>query len=201
MLAGVNRMSDAGECVRCHARLPALAAFCNRCGITIERKSQVAVPNDLRTLADRHRQLVRVFLFFLLEQLLLVILRYFPVPEVAVVAAVMWVVLVVALMVSALSLAGALHFGVLISVLLTILCLVPLVNLFVVSWLARRAATELRLSGIRVGFFGAEKNALDIIAYEHRCRSCGYDLRGLTSLKCPECGVAFSAPLAASPIV
>lgn len=188
-------MSESGECLRCNARLPALAAFCNRCGFIVERKPHITVPHDLRTLADRHRFLMRVALLLLLEQFLLILQTQFPMPEVAIVAGVIWVILVIVLMASVLSLATALHFGVLVALSLTILSLVPILNLLIVIWLARRATTEMRLAGIRVGFFGAEKSALDVIAYEHRCRSCGYDLRGLTSLKCPECGVAFAAPL------
>lgn len=192
-------MSESGECLRCNVRLPALAAFCHRCGFVVERKPQVSVPNELRTLADRHRRLMRAFIAFFAAQILVALQLAQFVPAAAIVAGMFWFILVIVLMASVLSLATALHFGVLASLLLTIFSLVPIVNLLIALWLARRAAAELRLAGIRVGFFGAEKSALDVIAYEHRCRSCGYDLRGLTSLKCPECGAAFAAPLTPAP--
>lgn len=188
-------MSDAGECVRCNARLPMLAAFCKRCGFLVERKSETLVPIELRRIADRHRTLMRVFALFVLAQLMFAI-ELGPVTAILYpIIAVICLILLVLLMVSVLSLTDALHFGAGFSVILTTFCLVPFVNLLIVIWLSRRATLDLRIAGIRVGFFGAKKHDVNLIAYVHRCRACGYDLRGLTSLKCPECGVAFSAPL------
>ena len=188
-------MSDAGECVRCNARLHTLAAFCSRCGLVVQRKPQLRVPDELRRLADRHRSLMRVFVAFIFVQLTYTVEVGSLTPLLQEIVSVFCLIFIVLTMVSVLSLTDALHRGVTFSVLLTVLCLVPILNLLIVMWLSWRARQELRNAGIRAGFFGARRRNVDFIAYEHRCRLCGYDLRGLTSLKCPECGTGFAAPM------
>ena len=187
-------MSDTGECTRCHARLLTLAAFCNRCGLVVERKSELAVPDDLRRIADRHRYLMRVFVVHVCTTALMALQLPNPDPYVALGGGVLFVITLILVMLSVLSMSDALHYGATVSVLLTTLCLIPILNLIIVLWLSQRATHELRVAGIRVRFLGARKGDVDLIVFVHRCRSCGYDLRGLTSLKCPECGMGFAAP-------
>lgn len=187
-------MSDAGECARCHARLHPLAAFCRHCGLIVPRKSQIVMPEGLLRIARRHRSLMGVSGIFLVVHLLFVLAAVSGLFSIEV-TAIAWCMLVVVLVLCMLSLSDALRLGVSASVLLVFLGLIPLVNLAVVLWLCRRAIVELHVAGVRVGFLGTKGDDVEVIEYEHRCRSCGYDLRGLTSLRCPECGLGFAPPV------
>jgi predicted RNA-binding Zn-ribbon protein involved in translation (DUF1610 family) len=193
MYAGVFRMSQSGECTRCHAPLHALAAYCGRCGMVVARKPQAQVPDDLRRLADQHRSLVRVFaVFFIVEMLFGVGLGPIT-PIFQTVLAVVWFILLVPMLSSVLTLSDAVRHGVVFSAILTFLIVVPFLNVLIVLWLSWRARQELRAAGIQAGFLGGRSLDFETAVYLHHCRSCGYDLRGLTSLKCPECGLAFAA--------
>ena len=65
--------------------------------------------------------------------------------------------------------------------------IVPLLGLILLLLANIRASALLRANGVRVGLLGvppAEMQKLVIGA----CPSCGYDIRGLLSPQCPECG-------------
>jgi len=184
-------MSAADECTRCQAPLQILAAFCGKCGQIVDRTAQMVVPEALRRVADRHRGLMRAFLFYAAVSLAVFALAQFNFTFGEVFIGV-YIVGLVLVMVCVISLASALDVGVVASVFLALLCLFPPAGLIVILLLSKRAAMELRDAGIPVGFLGARKADVEVIATVNRCRTCGYDLRGLTSPRCPECGVAFT---------
>lgn len=49
------------------------------------------------------------------------------------------------------------------------------------------AGDMLRRAGIPVRWWGMSKARIELLSRLH-CRVCGYDLRGLTGVRCPECG-------------
>ena len=193
-------MSVGDECTRCQAPLRTLAAFCNKCGQLVDRQTQVVVPDLLHRIAARQRTLLRFFFALIVLQIaaFLPIWQTYSMMGFAVLCA--YLLTFVLVMVCVLSLANALEYGWFNSTWLTLLCLVPVVNWVVVVMLSHWATIELRDAGIRVGFLGATRRDVDRMTSANRCRTCGYDLRGLTSSRCPECGVAFTPAVVGLPI-
>jgi len=187
-------MDTIDACTRCHARLATLAAFCSRCGQIVNRQSQAVYPGNLRVIADRQRGLLRVFFAYVVLQIAV----FFPLAQfnfgLGMAVLCLWVVVYILMLVCILSLARVLEYGWPSALLMTLVSLFPIVNLAIVLILIRLASLELRDAGVRVGFLGARRFDVESIINVNRCKACGYDLRGLTSRRCPECGVAFSAP-------
>lgn len=73
-------------------------------------------------------------------------------------------------------------------VLLTVLMLVPLVNLLVLVHVNAEATLLLKMRGVRVGVLGAPRSEWPKLRKGH-CAGCGYDRSGLEMMAaCPECG-------------
>ncbi len=73
-------------------------------------------------------------------------------------------------------------------VLLSILTLIPLINLFVLVHVNSTATAMLKARGVKIGFFGVSKSELPKLRPGH-CAGCGYDRTGIELLgPCPECG-------------
>ena len=89
-----------------------------------------------------------------------------------------------------LALASGTHLGV--AIFAGVLLLIPWLGLLIVVIINMYATKLLTNNAVVVGFFGvtaAEMKKLVIGA----CKSCGYDIRGLPSAQCPECGTPFDA--------
>ena len=192
-------MSDANRCPNCQQRLPIiLAAFCSVCGHAIPRPDRTAQGDSIRRVADRQRILIWVVLLNLILQFAIMVKANLASPAIFVICWLMLLCTLIATFVSVLRLAAALGWNIVALIALAPLCLVPLVNLLLMLLLNSRATTLLRAAGIRVGFLGARKSDVHDIVSVGCCRQCGYDLTGLTSGRCPECGLVF-APQAATP--
>ena len=70
---------------------------------------------------------------------------------------------------------------------------IPGINLAFIIGYDNRAATLITIAGARVGLLGAGERELPRIA-GGRCVRCDYDLRGIDSPSCPECGHDTAAP-------
>lgn len=73
-------------------------------------------------------------------------------------------------------------------VVITILGLMPLVQIGVGLFVLNGLKQEWKRLGLHFGLFGPSDAALDRVAESHGCYRCGYDIRGLESGTCPECG-------------
>lgn len=76
------------------------------------------------------------------------------------------------------------------STMLLILVPVPAIGLFVVFMLLKTSTDALRLAGCKVGLFGVPAAEMHRLI-RGACMGCGYDLSGLETRTCPECGRAF----------
>lgn len=78
-------------------------------------------------------------------------------------------------------------------VITTVICgllmLAPCVNLLILTYASLRATNLLEDAGLRVGLLGGVRDKDVMHAMNpHLCRSCGYNLTGNVSGRCPECG-------------
>jgi hypothetical protein len=76
-------------------------------------------------------------------------------------------------------------------------CLVmlfPIAGLLLMVAVNARATKVLRLAGVRVGLLGVSKDDIGKLVLG-ACRGCGYDIRGLPSPVCPECGRPIETPI------
>ncbi len=62
-----------------------------------------------------------------------------------------------------------------------------LIGLIFLCWANSRATVTLRDAGCRVGILGMSDADIRNLV-DGACRVCGYDLRGIPTSKCPECG-------------
>lgn len=69
----------------------------------------------------------------------------------------------------------------------SLLMVVPLIGLLLLALTSSRATELLKKHGVKVGLLGASASEIERLV-EGACDSCGYDVRGLSSVRCPECG-------------
>jgi hypothetical protein len=79
------------------------------------------------------------------------------------------------------------------SVLVGVLMLVPIVGPLLLVLVNTNATGLLHRNGVRVGFFGVTSDTMRTLVLG-ACPGCGYDIRGLPELKCPECGAELNPP-------
>ena len=191
-------MASRDHCPNCNQRLTAvLAAYCSACGSVIPRESRMVLGSRVRLVADRQRFLIWVVLANLIIQFGLMFMG--DVTDPFVLGSLMLVLLavLVSTVVAVLRLAAALGTHIVVLILLAPLCFIPLLNLLVLLAENGSATRLLRSAGIRVGFMGARKADVVSVTSIGCCRKCGYDLQGLASGNCPECGLAFAPHVAA----
>lgn len=63
----------------------------------------------------------------------------------------------------------------------------PCIGLLLLVSLNQRVTRTIQASGAKVGFLGVNKQQMNKLR-EGVCASCGYNLRGITGHRCPECG-------------
>jgi predicted Zn-ribbon and HTH transcriptional regulator len=68
----------------------------------------------------------------------------------------------------------------------------PCVNLVILLIVNRHATKALQQAGIKVGLFGASREAVEKASDPCACPGCGYNLTGNVSGFCPECGLELS---------
>ena len=82
----------------------------------------------------------------------------------------------------------AMRKNILIIILMTIVMIIPLINLILLLFVNNEATTMLRTKGAKVGFFGVSPDEYPKL-HKGNCMGCGYDRSGLELLApCPECG-------------
>ncbi|QQS07839.1 MAG: hypothetical protein IPK69_07395 [Phycisphaerales bacterium] len=69
----------------------------------------------------------------------------------------------------------------------SLLMVVPLIGLLLLVSTSSHATKLLKKHGVRVGLLGPSATEVERLV-DGACDSCGYDVRGLTSERCPECG-------------
>lgn len=71
--------------------------------------------------------------------------------------------------------------------------IIPAISMLIPFALQLRCLRLYRALGINVGFgYQPDARAIEAAGAGY-CRHCGYDLRGIASERCPECGVMFAA--------
>lgn len=78
------------------------------------------------------------------------------------------------------------------------LMFLPLISLLVLLRYNRKATRLLRDAGLKVGLMGASDEQILRVLSVNRCHTCGYDLTGNVSGRCPECGWIAGAASASS---
>jgi len=90
----------------------------------------------------------------------------------------------------------ALRTNLVVLIICAVLMLIPFINLLILLMENLRATRTLRRAGLRVGFMGVKDQDVIIRLAPHVCRTCGYDLTGNVSGRCPECGAVVADPQA-----
>lgn len=89
-------------------------------------------------------------------------------------------------------LAHAVGSNIVLAVIGGLLMLLPLIGFILLVLTNQRATRILRQNGAKVGFMGVSKEGINKLLLG-ACTGCGYDIRGLQSPQCPECGKAIEA--------
>jgi len=152
---------------------------------------------DLRLLARRQRMVLWLFLGSAVGELLL----FAPgasrlTAQGAVVEVMIMLSVRVAVIAGTVLVLRALRTNVMLLIALTVLMILPLVNLLVLLAENGRATKTLRKAGLRVGLMGVKDEEVVRLLGANRCRKCSYDLTGNLTGVCPECGVPIAAPMA-----
>lgn len=98
----------------------------------------------------------------------------------------------IACIVQTVRLAYAVGSSIVLAVIGGLLMLMPVAGIFLLAMTNQRATRLLRQHGARVGFMGVSKEDMNKLLLG-ACSGCGYDIRGLPSTVCPECGRAREA--------
>ena len=80
------------------------------------------------------------------------------------------------------------------------LMIIPFFGMLALVVVNVNATALLKHNGVRVGFFGVAPREMQLLV-EGACIHCGYDVRGLPGLTCPECGTALTPPPSQAPAV
>ncbi len=149
---------------------------------------------SLRGVARGQRRLLLAFLAMVLMYIgaiVFVNLRSSVTPDMAVVLrgflSVGFVVSGVVVIVFAAMLNVAMGRNIVMVVIGSLLMVVPLIGLLLLVSTSSHATKLLKKHGVKVGLLGPSASEVERLV-DGACDSCGYDVRGLSSERCPECG-------------
>ena len=184
-------------CASCGHEQFLFAPKCERCGVDFDSEKLERLKNEYRRIADRQRGFPVMLALIVAFQAKLYLGPGFNL-QIAQIASITYLFLLIWMMAAVLSLATALKIHLIAALIVTLLCLVPFVGIVMTLLLNLSATSTLRSVGIRVGILGASKHDVEMALTHNCCRQCGYILTGLTSRRCPECGLAFTPSVAPS---
>lgn len=108
-------------------------------------------------------------------------------PAVVPIAFVLYFAVQVVCMVLVARLARAYGYNWFMSILGALVTIISCIGLIVLVMLNQRVIATLQRAGAKVGFMGVNDAQMNKLR-EGVCNGCGYDLRGLLTAVCPECG-------------
>ena len=141
---------------------------------------------DLPTVAVIQRQLLWLILFMILMWFAAIALVQYPVAVLIVLL--LRLAIHFGALIQVTRLCYATGTGIVVTILVAFLMLLPLLNLIIMLVVNVQATGQLKRAGLRVGLMGASPDQL-VKLREGACNGCGYDLAGLDASICPECGL------------
>jgi predicted RNA-binding Zn-ribbon protein involved in translation (DUF1610 family) len=167
-------------------------SICPFCGGSLAPPPRAFDPHtgvNLLVVAKRQRLLIWYVLALLIIQILPAFTTNLPSSPLLDVGIVLFVWgMLILIVIGVVRLHRAMGTSVLMCVIGALMMLIPIVSLIFLLIANRRATRLLRNAGLKVGLMGVQdKDALRRLSL-HLCRTCGYDLTGNVSGRCPECG-------------
>lgn len=193
------------RCASCNGMVDAACAggFCPTCGApqSAMRAATVVQGIDLRQLARRQRWMIWSVLASMVSAILPFLTEVVAPGELILgmlLQTVLGLACTVVMIMGLVGVMASLGRHLVLRIFVCFLMFVPLISLLVLLRYNRKATRLLRDAGLKVGLMGASDEQILRVLSLNRCHSCGYDLTGNVSGRCPECGWIAGAASASS---